>query len=164
MDQKLGKLTFFIGRSVGRFVSFVYFGGWIENIFKMRRLQTAGFWLKFRTVERQQIKLMTLLLLVAFFLSGCSVQSKLTRHYKDKSFSEVMAVMGAPTTIENLVGGGTLRSYVRKVMLKETPINTGQFQYDTFYSPKVMKNEITRFKVTQNGIVKEVSYSCEYTK
>ena len=130
----------------------------------MKKLRAAGEWLWFRTFERPQLKLITLLLLVACVLAGCSVQSKLTRHYKDRSFSEVMAVMGAPTTIENLVGGGTMRSYVKKVMLKETPINTGQFQYDTFYSPKVMKNEITRFKVTQNGIVKEVSYSCEYTK
>jgi hypothetical protein len=75
-----------------------------------------------------------------------------------------MAVMGAPTTIENLIGGGTLRTYQKKVMLREAPINTGKFQYDSFKSPKVLKTEITQFKVSQDMLVEEIKYSCEYSK
>ena len=71
---------------------------------------------------------------------------------------------GAPTSIENLVGGGTLRTYRKQVMLKETPINTGKFQYDSFNAPKVLKSEITQFKVNPDGIVEEIKYSCEYSK
>lgn len=98
------------------------------------------------------------------FLTGCSVESKLNRIYKGKSFTEVIDHMGAPTNVENLVGGGTIRSYVKKVMLKETPINTGQFQYDTFNSPKVLKSEITQFYVNQDGLVTDIKYSCEYSR
>lgn len=106
----------------------------------------------------------TLLFVIAFLWCSCSIESKLNRNYKGKSFSEVMAVLGAPTTIENLIGGGTLRSYQKRVMLKQTPINTGQFQYDSFTSPKVLKTEITQFKVSQDMLVEEIKYSCEYSK
>ena len=102
--------------------------------------------------------------LAAVFLLGCSIESKLNREYKGKSFLEVMAEKGAPTNIENLIGGGTLRTYQKRVMLKETPINTGQFQYDSFNAPKVLKSEITQFKVSNEGIVLEIKYSCEYSK
>ncbi len=103
-------------------------------------------------------------LLLLAFLTGCSVEAKLNRNFKGKSFSEVMAVKGAPTTIENLVGGGTLRTYQKREMLRETPINTGQFQYDSFNSPKVLKTEITQFKVDQEGVVVEIKYSSEFSK
>ena len=104
------------------------------------------------------------LLFAALLLVGCSIESKLNREYKGKSFSEVMAVKGAPTNIENLAGGGTLRTYQKRVMLKETPINTGQFQYDSFNAPKVLRSEITQFKVSNEGVVLEIKYSCEYSK
>ena len=105
-----------------------------------------------------------LLFFAALLLVGCLIESKLNREYKGKSFLGVMAVKGAPTNIENLVGGGTLRTYQKRVMLKETPINTGQFQYDSFNAPKVLKSEITQFKVSNEGIVLEIKYSCEYSK
>ena len=104
------------------------------------------------------------LLAILLFLSGCSVQSKLDRTFKGKSFSEVMTVKGAPTNIENRIGGGTIRTYLKKEMLRETPINTGQFQYDKFDSPKVLKTEITEFYVDQEGKVTGIKYSCEYSR
>jgi hypothetical protein len=103
-------------------------------------------------------------LMVLVLVAGCSVESKLNRNYKGKSFALVMDRMGAPTNVEQMIGGGTIRSYVKKTMLKETPINTGQFQYDTFNSPKVLKSEITQFYVNQDGKVTEIKYSCEYSK
>jgi hypothetical protein len=109
-------------------------------------------------------KAFVVLLSLTLLISGCSVESKLNRSYKGKSFSEVMAKMGAPTNIENLIGGGTIRSYVNKKMLRETPINTGHFQYDEFNSPKVLKSEITQFTVDPDGKVKEIKYSCEYSR
>lgn len=109
-------------------------------------------------------KMAGIFLLVAFLVSGCSVESKLNRNFKGKSFYEVVAVMGAPTTVENLVGGGTIRSYTTKKMLKPAPINTGQFQYDKFESPKVMQTVVTQFFVDQDGKVREVKYSNEYSK
>jgi hypothetical protein len=105
-----------------------------------------------------------LLFVATLLLVGCSIESKLNREYKGKSFLGVMAVKGAPTHIENLIGGGTLRTYQKRVMLKETPINTGQFQYESFNAPKVLKSEITQFKVSNEGIVLEIKYSCEYSK
>ncbi len=105
-----------------------------------------------------------LFLFIAVLWCSCSIESKLNRNFKGKSFAEVMAVMGAPTIIENLIGGGTLRTYQKKVMLREAPINTGQFQYDSFNSPKVLKTEITLFKVNQDLIVEEIKYSCEYSR
>ncbi len=104
------------------------------------------------------------LFFVVLLLAGCSIEAKLNREYKGKSFSAVMADKGAPTNIENLIGGGTLRTYQKRVMLRETPINTGQFQYDSFNAPKVLKSEITQFKVNQQGIVLDINYSCEYIK
>lgn len=109
------------------------------------------------------VKCLIFIMLTAL-LTGCSVESKLNRQYKGKSFMEVMNDKGAPTQIENLVGGGTLRIYETKKLLKETPINTGQFQYDTFNSPKVLKTDVIQFYVTPSGIVTEVKYSSEYSR
>ena len=103
-------------------------------------------------------------LFMVFLVSGCSVESKLNRNFRGKPFYEVVAVMGAPSTVENLVGGGTIRSYTTKKMLKPAPINTGQFQYDRFESPKVMQTLVTQFFVDQEGKVREVKYSNEYSK
>lgn len=98
------------------------------------------------------------------WMAGCSVESKLNRQYKGKSFIGAMNDLGAPTRIETLVGGGTLRIYETKKMLKETPINTGQFQYDTFNTPKVLKTDVIQFYVTPSGIVSEIKYSSEYSR
>lgn len=105
-----------------------------------------------------------IVMMLAVLVAGCSVESKLNRQYKGKSFIGVMDNMGAPTRIENLVGGGTLRIYETKKMLKETPINTGQFQYDTFNSPKVMKTDVIQFFVNPSGIVTEIKFSSEYSR
>jgi hypothetical protein len=105
-----------------------------------------------------------LILMLIILISGCSVESKLNRNYKGKSFLEVIDKMGAPTTIENRVGGGTIRTYVSKKMLKPAPINTGQFQYDRFESPKVMQTIITSFFVDPDGKVLDVKYSNEYSR
>ena len=76
----------------------------------------------------------------------------------------VMDKMGAPTTSENRIGGGTIRTYVSKKMLKPAPINTGQFQYDKFESPKVMQTIITSFIVDPSGKILEIKYSNEYSR
>ena len=102
--------------------------------------------------------------MVTSLFSGCSVESKLSRNYKGKSFMLVMDKMGAPTTIENRIGGGTIRTYVSKKMLKPAPINTGQFQYDKFESPKVMQTIITSFIVDPSGKILEIKYSNEYSR
>ena len=115
-------------------------------------------------ISAKMILKLGLFLFLVVMLTECSVESKLNRNYLGKSFIEVIDHMGAPSTVENLVGGGTIRSYVKKVMLKETPINTGQFQYDTFYSPKVLKSEITQFYVNQDGKVTQIKHSYEYSK
>ena len=103
-------------------------------------------------------------LIVIVLLPGCSVESKLNRNYKGKSFTHVMDAMGAPTTVENRIGGGTIRTYVSKKMLKPAPINTGQFQYDRFESPKVMQTIITSYIVDPSGKVLEIKYSNEYSR
>ena len=115
-------------------------------------------------ISAKMILKLALFMFLVVMLTECSVESKLNRNYIGKSFIEVIDHMGAPTNVENLVGGGTIRTYVKKVMLKETPINTGQFQYDTFYSPKVLKSEITQFYVNQDGKVTQIKYGCEYSK
>ena len=56
---------------------------------------------------------------MVLLITGCSVESKLNRSYKGKSFTETIDKMGAPNNTENLVGGGTIRSYVKKQILKE---------------------------------------------
>jgi hypothetical protein len=103
-------------------------------------------------------------LIVIILLPGCSVESKLNRNFKGKSFTAVMDKMGAPTTIENRIGGGTIRTYESKKMLKPAPINTGQFQYDRFDSPKVMQTIVTTFIVDPGGKVLEVKYSNDYSR
>ena len=120
--------------------------------------------LTFRNEWKIVLKVFAVLLVVTLFISGCSIESKLNRSYKGKSFSEVRAVRGAPTNTENQVDGGSIKTYSKKVVLRETPINTGSFQYDKFDSPKVLKTEITRFFVDPTGKVKEIKYSCEYSK
>ena len=105
-----------------------------------------------------------LLIMVTSLISGCSIESKLNRNYKGKLFTEVMADMGAPTNIENRIGGGTIRTYESKKMLKPAPINTGQFQYDKFESPKVMQTIVTTFVVDASGRVQEIKYSNQYSR
>ena len=111
-----------------------------------------------------QFGMAMIILTLVVLMAGCSVESKLNRRYLGKSFTEVVEVMGAPTTVDNRIGGGTFRSYVKKVMLRETPINTGAFRYDKFDSPKALRTEITEFTVNPAGKVTAIRYSCEYTK
>ena len=126
---------------------------------KLRKIFRSP-WNRWAAVVGKGVMISSLIILMA----ACSIESKLNRRYVGKSFTEVVETMGAPTTIDNRIGGGTFRSYVKKLMLQETPINTGAFRYDKFDSPKALKTEITEFAVDQAGKVTAIKYSCEYTK
>lgn len=127
---------------------------------KKSRENNSFLWKKWAVIIGKGVIISALVVLMA----ACSIEKKLNRRYLGKSFTEVVEVMGAPTSIDNRVGGGTFRSYVKKIMLRETPINTGAFRYDKFDSPKALKTEITEFTVNPAGKVTAIKYSCEYTK
>jgi outer membrane protein assembly factor BamE (lipoprotein component of BamABCDE complex) len=97
-------------------------------------------------------------------LTGCSVQSKLTREYKGKTAEELMLGMGRPTRVEPLTGGRKIEIYEKSKFLKPAPINTGQFQYDKFESPKAIKTEIYKFYFNAKGVVESVNCEVSYER
>ncbi len=103
-----------------------------------------------------------ILLALIFLIAGCSTQSKLIRNYKGKSQEEVFLKMGRPTHVETLDGGRKINIYEKSKFLRPAAINTGQFQYDRFESPKAVKIEVYRFFISSSGVVEDVKYELSY--
>jgi hypothetical protein len=97
-------------------------------------------------------------------LVSCSVQNKLIRTYKGTNESFVLSKIGQPTRIEQLTGGKKNDVYEKHTILGRAPINTGQFRYDRFDSPKSTKIETYKFEINQSGVVEDVSYECFYER
>ncbi len=106
-------------------------------------------------------KIFTLLALI-FVIAACTTQSKLIKNYKGKSQEEVMLKMGRPSQVETLGGGRKINIYKKSKFLRPAAINTGQFQYDKFESPKAVKIEVYRFFISSSGIVEDVKYELSY--
>ena len=107
-------------------------------------------------------RIIVILMGIMIGLAGCSVQSQLVRDYKGKTQEELMLQMGRPTRIETLSGGRKINIYEKSKFLKAAAINTGQFQYDRFESPKAIKNEIYKFYINAQGLVDDVKYEVSY--
>jgi hypothetical protein len=103
-------------------------------------------------------------LLFCLIINSCTVQTKLTKNYKGLPVTAVASEMGNPTRKENLQNGQTLTIYEKSKVLKAAPINTGQFQYDRFESPKSVKTEIFMFYADSSGIISDVKYECKYQR
>ena len=97
-------------------------------------------------------------------LAGCSVQSNLKRDYKGKTQEELMLGMGRATRVETLTGGRKINIYEKSKFLKAAAINTGQFQYDKFESPKAVKTEVYMFYINSQGMVEDVKYDVKYER
>ena len=95
---------------------------------------------------------------------NCSTQNKLNRIYKRKNESFVISKLGQPTRIENLTSGNKIEIFEKRTMLSQVPINTGQFRYDSFDSPKTTKIETYKFKINHSGLVEDVRYDCIYER
>jgi len=110
------------------------------------------------------MKRMFILLGLIIVMAGCGVQSNLSRDYKGKTHEELMLGMGRPTRIEPLSGGRKIEIYEKSKFLKSTPINTGQFQYDKFESPKAIKTEVYKFYFNAQGLIDNVKYEVTYER
>lgn len=97
-------------------------------------------------------------------LAGCSVQHKLSREYKGKTHEDLMLGLGRPTSVEPLSGGRKIEIYQKSKFLKPAPINTGQFQYDKFESPKAIKNEVYKFYFNAQGVIEDVKCEVSYER
>ena len=111
-----------------------------------------------------RIRLIIILLGLMIGFGGCSVQSKLIRNYKGKTQEELMLTMGRPTRVETFTDGRKINIYETSKFLKAAAINTGQFQYDRFESPKAIKNEIYKFYLNTNGVIEDVKYEVSYER
>ncbi len=105
-----------------------------------------------------------MLLGLVICLAACSVQSKLSREYKGKTHEDLMLGMGRPTRVEPLPGERKIEIYEKSKFLKPAPINTGQFQYDKFESPKAIKNEIYMFYFNAQGRIEDVKCEVSYER
>lgn len=112
------------------------------------------------------MKARQIFLLLGFLigLAGCSVQSKMNRDYRGKTQEELLLGMGRPTRVEPLAGGRKIDIYEKSKFLKPAPINTGQFQYDKFESPKSVKTEIFKFYFNPQGVIEDVKYEVSYER
>ena len=99
-----------------------------------------------------------------FLLCGCSTQRNLIHDYKGKTQEELMLTMGRPTSVETLDGGRKINIYQKSKFLKAAAINTGQFQYDKFESPKTIKVEVYKFFINSSGVVEDVKYEITYER
>ncbi len=104
------------------------------------------------------------LLLLLVLMGSCTLQTQLTRNYRGRPVSVVTKDMGQPTRLEELSGGKVIRIYEKSKQLSAAPINTGQYQYDRFESPKAIKNEVLLFYVDSSGVVEDVKYECTYSR
>ena len=111
-----------------------------------------------------RLKQIFILLILILELAGCSVQNKLIRDYKGKTQEELLLLRGRPTRVETLVGGGKIDIYEKSKFLKPAPINTGQFQYERFDSPKALKTEIYQFYLNKDGVIEDVKYEVKYER
>ena len=111
-----------------------------------------------------RLKQVFILLVLMIGLAGCSVQNKLIREYKGKTQEELLLLRGRPTRVETLVGGGRIDIYEKSKFLKPAPINTGQFQYERFDSPKALKTEIFQFYLNKDGVIEDVKYEVKYER
>ena len=107
---------------------------------------------------------MFILLGLMIVMAGCSVQSNLSRDYKGKTHEELMLGMGIPTRIEPLSGGRKIEIYEKSKFLKPVPINTGQFQYDKFESPRAIKTEVYKFYFNAQGLIESVKCEVAYER
>jgi len=109
-------------------------------------------------------KLISILLGLIIGMAGCSTQHNLVRDYKGKTQEELMLGMGRPTRVEDLAGGRKISIYEKSKFLKAAAINTGQFQYDKFESPKALKTEIYKFYFNSQGVIDDVKYEVKYER
>ena len=109
-------------------------------------------------------RMIFILLGLVIGLAGCSVQSNLKRDYKGKTQEELMLGMGRATRVETLTGGHKINIYEKSKFLKAAAINTGQFQYDKFESPKAIKNEVYKFYFSAQGVIDEVKCEVSYER
>jgi hypothetical protein len=103
---------------------------------------------------------MTVLILSA----GCSTQNKLNRIYKGKNESLLNSKFGQPTRIEKLTSGNKIEIFEKRTMLRQVSINTGEFRYDRFDSPKTTKIETYKFEINQSGLIEDVRYDRIYER
>jgi len=111
-----------------------------------------------------KIKRFVVLLGLIIGLTSCSVQHKLVRDFKGKTQAELVLSKGKPTSVENGDGGQKVYSYITSKRLKAAPINTGQFQYDRFESPKATKTETYKFFINSSGIIENITYEVDYKR
>ena len=105
-----------------------------------------------------------LFLLALILITGCSIEHTLNKKYKGKTRDALMLEMGRPTRIDPGKNGESVSIYEKNKFLKPAPINTGQFQYDKFESPKAIKNELYKFYLNPSGVVEHVEYEVSYTR
>jgi len=98
------------------------------------------------------------------FLAQCSVQHQLNHEFKGKSEADLVLTNGKPFRIENDDKGRTVYVYLKSKFLKAAPINTGQFQYDRFESPRVTKRETFKYYINVMGVVEEATYDLSYER
>ena len=75
-----------------------------------------------------------------------------------------MLGMGRATRVEPLTGGRKINIYEKSKFLKAAAINTGQFQYDKFESPRAVKTEVYMFYMDAKGMIEEVKYEVNYQR
>ena len=105
-----------------------------------------------------------IMLVLTVGLSGCSIQNKMIRTYKGKTEKELIQEMGKPRRIEKNVGGWKIDVYLKVKALKAAMINTGQFQYDRFESPRSIKTETFKFYLNPSGVIENVTYEISYER
>ncbi len=103
------------------------------------------------------------LILIAAF-TQCSVQNQLNHQFKGKSKADLVQANGNPFRIENDDKGRTVYVYLKRKFLKAAPINTGQFQYDRFESPRATKRETYKYYINASDIVEEATYDLSYER
>jgi hypothetical protein len=99
-----------------------------------------------------------------FMFAGCSTQRNLNMDFKGKTQEELMLAMGRATRVEDLGSGRKINIYEKSKFLKPAAINTGQFQYDKFESPKALKTEVYMFYINAQGVIEDVKYDVKYER
>ena len=111
-----------------------------------------------------EIKRVLVLMVLIIGLAGCGVEHKVIRNFKGKKEGDLVLAKGKPLRTEINDKGQTIYIYQSSKRLKAAPINTGQFQYDRFESPKATKTDTYKFFINSFGIIEDVTYDVDYKR
>lgn len=97
-------------------------------------------------------------------LLSCSVQKQNQRKYLGKPIAPVVEAWGQPGYTEELPDGNVLAVYIRKVVVRETPIDPGRHSQQDLTTKGFIRYERHSFTLNDAQVVVDYEYATTIEK